>query len=408
MAAAAGLGLALAGPAHAAEAELRGHLKGFFVGVFPYEHLIMPADPVGSATLNARLIFEARPADGILLEFHPQVNATIGGATLGAFSTGVGRTAPEAMPLTASLTDGDAFRTTFRVDRLGATFNRGPVRFTLGRQPVTFGQGQLFTPLDLVAPFTPTTLDTSYKPGVDAARADVFLGMSGRVTALAAYLGEWGPAGSAFVLQGQGTIVTVDVGGFVGSLYGDAVVGASVYAPIGPIGLYGDVAVTIVEDEPELRAVVGFLARPGATTSIVIEVYGQTFGTTDAADYLVVGAGERHQRGDLWLAGHLYAAIAFSQEITPLLHVNASLIGNLLDPSFLLAPSLSWSLASNADLSFGAQIGIGERPEEVAVADLIDDAFQPLQGDALLRALGVRSEFGTSPVTVFVQAGFYW
>jgi hypothetical protein len=401
--------LLLPAPASAGDVALRGHIKAFFVGTFPYRHLIMPEDPIGSATLNARLVFEARPAEGLLLEVHPQINASIGSGGFSGLSTGVGRTAPEALPMTVEVTEGDAFKTTFRIDRANMSWTRGPVRFTAGRQPMTFGQGLIFTPLDLVAPFTPTTLDTSYKPGVDSFRADIFLGMSGRITGLAAYLGEWGPEGSAFVLQGQGTIVTVDVGGFVGVLYGDPVFGLSVYAPIGPIGLYGDLALTIDDDDPEFRGVVGLLSRPGPTTSLSVEVYGQTFGSTDASDYLVINTGERFSRGELWLAGHLYAAAVLGQEITPLLQLSVALIGNLMDPSVLLSPTLAWSIASNADLSFGAQIGIGERPAEVELIDLIDDdTGLPLAGDDLLRAMNIKSEFGLLPVTAFVQGGFHF
>lgn len=410
--AAGAVALLFASSASAGDVTLRGHIKGFFVGMLPYEHLIMPEDPVGSATLNARLVFEARPAPGLLFEVHPQLNVGIGGLALGTFSTGVGRAAPEAVPLTVQVTEGDSFQTTFRIDRASMAWELGRFRLTAGRQPVTFGQGQMFTPLDLVAPFTPTTLDTSYKPGVDSLRADLFVGMSGRISAVAAYLGEWGPDGSAFVLQGQAAIVTVDVGGFAGLVYGDPVLGLSVYAPIGPIGLYGDLALTVDrsgdEDQPEFRGVVGLLARPGSTTTLSLEVYGQTFGTLQARDYLVEGSGERYARGELWLSGHLYAALAWGQEITPLTNLSVALIGNLLDPSFLLAPSFAVSIASNADLSIGAQIGLGERPGDVEIEDLIGDDGLPLAGDKLLRALNVASEFGVTPVVVFLQAGFYF
>ncbi len=407
------IALLLASPAsaQASDVTLRGHIKGFFVGMLPYEHLIMPEDPVGSATLNARMVFEARPAPGLLFEVHPQLNVGIGGTTLGTFSTGVGKDAPEAVPLTVEVTEGDSFSTIFRIDRASMAWELGRFRLTAGRQPVTFGQGQVFTPLDLVAPFTPTTLDTSYKPGVDSLRADLFVGMAGRISAVAAYLGEWGPEGSAFVLQGQGTIVTVDLGGFAGLLYGEPVFGLSVYAPIGPIGLYGDLALTVTdpeEEEVEFRGVVGLLARPGSTTTLSVEVYGQTFGTKQARDYFIEASGERYARGELWLAGHLYAAVALGQEITPLVNLNVALIGNLLDPSFMLSPSLSVSIASNADLSIGAQIGLGERPGDVEFEDLLGDDGLPLMGDDLLRAMNVASEFGTTPVIVFLQAGFYF
>ena len=386
--------------------ELSGHLKAFFVGTFPYEHLIMPPAPTGSATLDGRMKLSVR-TDGVSLELHPTITGTGGGGGTG-LSTGVGLAAPEALPLSADLVNTDTFALRFRIDRASASFELDRFRFTFGRQPITFGTGALFTPMDLVAPFAPTSLDSSYKPGVDSARADVFFGTGGRVTMLAAYLGEWGPAGSAFAAHGQFTIVTVELALFVASLYGDAVLGASVYAPIGPLGLYGDATLTFVEDEPpELRGVVGVLTRPGPTTTLTVEVYGQTFGTTEPSRYFVVSAGERYARGELWLGGHLYLGAALGQEITPLINLSVALISNLLDPSVMLMPSLSVSLASNADLSFGGIVGIGQRPDDVELADLVQDGA-PLEGDDLLEAMGGRSEFGTLPVSLFAQGAFYF
>ena len=397
----------LATPASAApRATMSGHVKAFFVGTFPYEHLLMPPAPTGSATLDGRLKLALR-ADGLSLDLHPTITGTGGGGG-GGLSTGVGLGAPEALPLSAELVTSDDLGLRFRIDRASAAFTFDRVRLTFGRQPVSFGTGALFTPMDLVAPFTPTSLDSSYKPGIDAVRGDVFFGTSGRVSVLAAYLGEWGLEGSAFAAHGQFTIVTVEVALFVASLYGDGVLGASVYAPIGPIGLYGDATLTISEDEPvDFRGVLGVLSRPGPDTTLTVEIYGQTFGTMEPSRYFVVSSGERYQRGELWLGGHLYLGAALGQQISPLINLSVALIGNLLDPSVLLMPSLGVSLASNADLAFGGIVGIGQRPDEVELTDLIDDGV-PLEGDELLEAMGVKSEFGTLPVSLFAQGAFYF
>lgn len=401
--------LLLTGSAQAApDAEIGGHVKGFFSGTFPYEHLLMPEDPLGNATLDVRLKAAVKTPH-LTLELHPTVTGQMGSNGLG-FSTGVGQGAPEALPLSADLTEGDDLRLRFRVDRANLAATAGPFRFTFGRQPITFGMGQVFTPLDLVAPFTPASVDTAYKPGVDAVRADLFVGMSGRISLLAAYLGEWGPEGSAFVAQGQFTIVTVDVAPFVGHLRGETVLGASVYAPIGPIGLYGDAALTIIhrdDDRPEFRGVVGVFGQPAPTVTLSVEVYGQTFGTDEASKYLVVSSRSRWTRGDLWLSGHLYLGGFVGWEVVPLVNFSAGLVANLLDPSVFLTPSLSISLAANADLSFGGFVGIGERPEDVELTDLVVDGV-PLEGDELLQNLGVQSEFGLMPASLWLRGSFYF
>ena len=44
----------------------------------------------------------------------------------------------------------------------------GPVDLQIGRQPISFGNGFVFSPLDLVQPFSFATIDNEYKPGIDA------------------------------------------------------------------------------------------------------------------------------------------------------------------------------------------------------------------------------------------------
>ena len=43
----------------------------------------------------------------------------------------------------------------------------GPVEAVLGRQPITWGAGRIWQPTDVFAAFSPTALDTEYKPGID-------------------------------------------------------------------------------------------------------------------------------------------------------------------------------------------------------------------------------------------------
>lgn len=386
--------------------EVSGHVKAFGIGTVPYETRLMPLGPTGSALVDARLKLKVNVTNGLTFSFDPTLTATLGGA--GLLTTGVGLSAPELLPLTAQLVSSSTLGLRLRVDRALMRAELGPVRLTVGRQPISFGQGLAFTPMDLIAPFNPAVLDTSYKPGVDAVRADVFLGLTGQISLLAAYLGSeslaeipapgkeveepFGMDDMAVAVHGQATAGTVDLSVFLGAVYGDFVGGVSFYAPIGAVGLYGDVTVTMVRRRAYPRAVVGVMLRPGATTTVTAEVYGQRFGTTHAGDYLVMPTTERYTRGELWLSGHLYASVSLSQEITPLVSASAVVIANLLDPSALLVGNVSWSVASNADLSAGVQMGVGKKPNE----ELTDPRFSS------------RSEFGTIPLTGFVNLGVYF
>ncbi|MCO4772852.1 MAG: hypothetical protein KDA24_22660 [Deltaproteobacteria bacterium] len=386
--------------------KLSGHVKAFGLGTVPYASRLMPPGAVGSAVIDARLKLKVKPWTWLTFSFDPTMTATLGGAATGR--TGVGLSGPELVSMTAYFVDGPTFQLRFRMDRALMAVEMGPVRLTVGRQPITFGQGQMFTPMDLVAPFNPSVLDTSHKPGVDAVRADVFIGMSGKISVLGVYLGEQSlgetgvPTGEdpepvdiedvGVAVHGGGTVVTVDLHGFLGMLYGDFVGGASVYAPIGPIGLYGDVTVTVANKYAYPRAVVGVLVRPTPTTTVSAEIYAQRFGTTTRTNYLAMQSTERFLRGELWQAGHLYGGLVIAQEITPLVSASAVVVANLLDPSAFISGNVAWSVASNADLSAGVQIGVGKKPDE--------ELENPL--------FSTRSEFGLIPVTGFVQLGVYF
>jgi hypothetical protein len=261
-----------------------------------------------------------------------------------------------------------------------------------------------FTPLDLVNPFTPTTLDTEYKPGVDAVRVDAYPTPFTRVTGVAAYAGGWEADGLVAALWGQGTLGVTDLGGFAGLVQGDVVLGGSVVSAIGAVGLHGDAALTLPADgDPFARAVVGADLRPGPDTSVSIEAYVQTLGETDPDRYLLRATEDRWQRGELWLYGVGYAGVAVSHQLTPLLTVSAASVVNVVDPSAFVAPTLSWSVAENAELSLGAYVGIGARPDPVDVASL-----DPSDPEAWAAGLGVNSEFGMWPSVGWMQVRLYF
>lgn len=393
-------------------AAVHGHVKSFGVATLPYDHVLM-GDPSGQGLWNGRVKLEVGYRDLLRFEAHHAVNAALGGAGDSAFSgfgTGVTLTAPQVVDLSwdADL-DGDTLGLSGVTDRLTLGVSRPGVDVTLGRQPISFGTGLFFTPLDLVNPFTPTTIDTEYKPGVDAVRVDGYAGTSGRATVVAAYAGDWSVDGVVLAAQGQGTVGVTDLGGFLGLVHGEPVVGASVASSAGPLGLHGDAALTVPpDDDPFVRAVVGADGRPTGTTGLSGELYVQTLGTTDPDEFLVLAQDERWARGELWNWGVAYGAVSVSQELTPLLAGSVAVIANLTDPSAMVAPSVSWSVADNASLSLGGYAGVGARPDPLDLADLVGPTGAPLTGGDFARTLGLNSEFGTYPLAIFATAGAWF
>jgi hypothetical protein len=401
-----------------------GHAKGFFVALLPYDNPILPDRAQGTGAVDTRLNLSLRYGEWLELSAAHAITATVGDTGAGGLTqTGVGAVAPEAVDLTweafgaAPQCDDDEpdceesptnLSVIGRTDRLQLKVSVPQFDLTLGRQPITFGSGLFFTPLDLVSPFSVATIDSEYKPGVDALRLDGYFGLGTRLTGVVAYTGSWDTDGLTAALYGQTLVGVTDLGLFYGWVRGDHVVGASMVTGVGPVGLHADAAVTVPTgheaEDPFFRGVFGVDGRPTPTTTLAGELYVQTVGSADPADLLVTLSSPRYQRGELWLGGLAYAGLSLSQEITPTLFGNLASFVNLTDGSVFLSPSLSWSVSNNADVAFGGFVGLGRRPEAQA-PELTDDIDLE---EALLRAVGTRSEFGTYPANLFLQVRAYW
>lgn len=399
-----------------ADAELHGDLKTFVVGSFGYPVVDLPGLPEqppvigsGSGVADLRLKLTLRGV-GWRAEVHhsaSMLSGSSGGLTSGS-STGVGLTAPELVDLTWEPELGDGLTVRGRVDRLLFAAQLPHLSVTLGRQPIAFGTGLVFAPLDLVNPFSPATIDSEYRPGVDAARADAYAGVSSRLSVVAAWSGaappyseDAAPIGwtdAVVAADGQFTVGVTDVQGFVGLARGDRVVGGAVASSVGPVGVHADATLTFpdpqLEDtEPFVRAVAGGEVRPTGKTTVAVEGYLQTFGEGDPSEYLAAFGDPRFARGEVWLLGRAYAALSVAQELTPLVNASAAVIANLEDPSALIAPSIGWSLADDASLALGGFVGAGPRPDPVSIES---------------PALTPNSEFGLYPHALYLSMRAYF
>ncbi len=424
------------------EASANVDLKTFLVGSFPGDWIVAPeippelepllpdgfsaddllaasglgADPRAQGFGAGRVRGELRLGDVVLLGHHEVFLGSGAASPLGGTSAGVGLQAPELVDLTWQPDLGDGMQLRGRTDRLSVTWAAKGAQLVVGRQPVSFGTGFVFTPMDVVNPFSAATIDTEYKPGVDAARLDAFFGTAGKVTAVAAWAGppvhapDRAPVALAdlvFAASGQGTVGVTDLVGLAAVVRGDLVAGAGFVSAIGPVGVHGEVTGTLpaedaVEDDPFVRAVLGADGRPTGTTTVSGEVYLQTLGATDPRDYLAFAQGPRFARGELWTMGRTYAALSVAQELTPLVSGSAALIGNLEDPSALLAPGLSISAADDVTVSLGGFVALGARPDPVPLGfDPTTFAITPPTTRALARS--VNSEFGLYGSTVYLS-----
>lgn len=397
--------VARAGPV---DAEVHGDVKTFFMGLFPYDGVLMPEQAVGQGFASTRLRVDLRRGPWRVQAHHFIATQSPSPTRVSAVNTGVALTAPELLPLTWTARN-PTLPFIGRTDRLLVGWRGKGVDVTVGRQPVSFGSGLFFTPLDLVSPFTPATIDQEYKPGVDAVRVELYPSVSSEVSLVVAAVGTEGLVDLVSSATGTLTVGTTDLGVMLAAIRGDAVAGVTARGGVGAVGLHGDAALTrTYEGDWFVRAVAGTLLRPAAKTTITGELYVQTFGTTDPFEYLVVADDPRVARGEVWLYGVAYAGAAVSQELTPILTANLAGFVNLTDASALVAPTIAWNVSSEASLNAGLYTGFGGRPTATSPFQLLGPGNQPYSGRDLGEALGVKSEFGLVPTLFFVQMSAYF
>ena len=434
------IALLLIAPAWALEPNLGADVKTFITAKFAEQHLLFTPDedPVGSGVADGRLKFDlvhewfSFQTHGVLTVTSAQPDSSLHTAALAeeleeqgfpipeelvseflantrptGLGTGVGGGSPEAVDLTWRDDDQSSYAAQARIDRLVVRASVNKLDVALGRQAITFGAGQVFSPMDLVSPFNPTIIDSEYKPGVDAVRVDGYPTAESEINVIAAYAGGWDLDGMILMTRGQVTVGATDLSVLAGAFNSDPVVGTGVVTSIGAVGLHNDVTLSLPESEdPFVRAVLGSTLRPTPTTTVTGEVYVQTFGADDPDSYLEVAADPHFVRGEWWLMGRYYGALALSQEVTPLVLANLSVVANLGDASALIGPNTVISVSENSELVVGAMAGLGARPEEPDLPALLAEAMQG--SDELGAHLGVQSEFGLVPLVAYLQMKAYF
>jgi hypothetical protein len=413
--------LGAAGPASAARVvdddaatlDIGGDIKTYGVGMFAYDHFLMPDDPVGQGVFGFRTKLDGGIGRWFRYSFHHQMGATVMSEamslTMSPTGGSTGEEIPQAVDLSWAALEGANHTISGRMDRMWISFRVPHFDFTVGRQPVYFGSAFFFTPMDLVSPFSPVVIDREYKPGIDSARADIYIGMSGKISIVAAHAGSWDLEGSILAAHGGFTVGVFDLGFFAGEIYKSTVFGFDFSGALGPVAVYGEATVTLEKDEtPFVRAVVGANHRFDIGLSLMGEFYVQSLGGADPEDYLALTATDRFQRGELWAMGRYYGALTLTYELTPLINVSAFVVANLRDPSFLVGPSLSWSVADNVELAAGLYLALGKRPDEMDEMDFLNEDFTVKTEEEILASIPVNSEFGLSPSMAYLNMKVYF
>jgi hypothetical protein len=379
--------------------DLRGFLQAFGdLSKNPADESFYPHDTDTGGGAVGRLLLMAGMGDRVGFEFNGYQSYTTTTRALSAAQDSAQGFLPGHPERSAALewgqineTDRDA---RLGVDRLSLRFSLERLDLTLGRQPVNLATVFYFTPNDFFAPFSPQTFFRVYKPGVDAARAEIRLGELSQLSVIDVlgydpdpstangWSREPAPDRSSVLARISASLLGFEWALLGGRVYDRSLIGGSLqgelagwlgvraeghYAAPGPGGL-----------DRFVKAAVDFEHRFENSMTVRLEPYYNSRGYGSVQDVK-----ETIQTGPTMglFQGKEYTALGLSYEFSPLLTGELLSIANWVDPSYLLAFNSVYSLSNETEFAFGVSIPVGTPP----------------------KAGEIKSEFGLMPDSVSAE-----
>ena len=378
------IAVAAAYPARAlaqdAQYELGGHVKGRLLGqYFPDNsafHQIAGSESVDTES-DLRLNFTARKGDWSF-ETDYQLFAGYGDRIdpAGLLPGGPAGRLPNDdrrfFNLTSAIDDDGKFVVLHRLDRLwlGYASDKTVVRF--GRQALSWGNGLIYSPMDLVNPFDPATIDTEYKAGEDMLYGQ-YLRDNGHDIQFAYVIrrdvlsGDVEFDASSVALKYHGIAGDAEYDLLVASNYGDTTIGIGGNHNVGGAVWRGDLVLTDASSGTEAQLVTSLSYSwtwGGKNVSGIVEYYFDGFGqgngrydTSNLAQNPELL--QRVLRGQSFTIGRHYLAGAMTIEMTPLWTLTPTLFANIEDPSGLLQVVTRNNLADNMEFIGALNVPLG-------------------------------------------------
>ena len=250
-----------------------------------------------------------------------------------------------------------------RFDRLNVAWAPAEaMELSVGRQAISWGTTQVFTPADPFPAFSPTDPFQVFRAGVDAARLRIYPSALSEIDVVfrpsRTDVGEEITA----LARGFATWKNWGLSAWGGTLYGD---------PTGAVGASGGIGPWAVNFEAVVRDYHGTVVGRGAVgvfrlfqvaerdLTVVAEYQRDGRGAAGPDELLTVLQSREFRRGEYQVFGRDEVAVTAAYQIHPLWSVTGTTIWNLNDRSALVFPGFSYSVSNEASLAGGVFTGTG-------------------------------------------------
>jgi hypothetical protein len=287
-----------------------------------------------------------------------------------------------------------------RLDRfsVGYTGDKTVIRF--GRQAISWGNGLLFTPMDILNPFDPTAVDKEYKSGDDMFYTQYLLDSGNDLQAVAVVRrnpvsGDVEQDQSSLAIKYHGFWDDHEYDLLAAEHYGDFTLGLGASTDFGGAVWRGDL-VWNNTDSGSIFSVVGGVSYSGVVSGHnwtgFMEYYYNGFGQTNgdySPDALASNPEllKRLARGEIFNLGRHYLGTSVSFEMTPLLLLTSNIFINLTDPSALAQLVLSYDWKQDLQVLGALNFPIGPNGSEYGGIDTTQPGLYLSTGPSLFAQL---------------------
>ncbi len=298
----------------------------------------------------------------------------VGGDNI-AYTAAIAPYVPAPLPatyfnLTQTWQSSSASTITNRIDRLSVTYSAPSFVLRAGRQTITWGNGMVFHPADIVSPFAPNAVDTAYKPGADMVYGQYLFDSGADIQAIA--------VPRANVAQGQilfdASTYAVRGHAQIGPLETSLMFARDRGATIASLGFSGALGPASWNAEYVNWSLNGGAVQPswvvnisnfgslfGRNIAYFGEFYHNGFGvdTPTPLSALPASLTKRISTGQVFVTGRNFLALGAQVQVTPDLTISPNAIISFNDHSALTGFSANYTLSDNVNmvLSYSQPIG---------------------------------------------------